>query len=53
MILEEVLPHPFREEIYLNTIITPYNEIEFRVKKIINQILLIEVSNRRLEVAAV
>lgn len=51
MILEEVLPHPYRDDLYLNTVVTPFDKIEFKIKEIVNQILLIEVNKIRYEVA--
>ena len=47
MILEQVMPHPTRPEIYINEIITPHNEVKETDKIIINRILLIEVAKRR------
>lgn len=49
MILEEVRSHPYRDDIYINQIITPYNEIEVDDKNIVNQLLLKEVARRGLE----
>lgn len=48
MILEEVLPHPLRDEIYINQIVTPYNEVKESDKIIINRILLKEVAREQL-----
>lgn len=49
MILEEVRSHPYRDDIYINQIITPYNEIEVDDKNFVNQLLLKEVARRGLE----
>jgi len=51
MILEEVLPHPSRDEIYINQIVTPYNEVKESDKIIINRILLKEVARESIEIA--
>lgn len=52
MILEEVRPHPYRDDIYINQIITPYNEIEVDDKNFVNHLLLKEVARRGLEAVA-
>ncbi len=52
MILEEVRPHPYRDDIYINQIITPYNDITISDKKFVNQILFKEVARNGLEIAA-
>ncbi|MFW9825046.1 MAG: hypothetical protein ACFFE4_19045 [Candidatus Thorarchaeota archaeon] len=44
MILEEVLNHPSREDLYINQIITPHSEVKDSDKIIINRILLREVA---------
>ena len=49
MRLEEVLSHPFRDDIYINQIVTPYEEVKDSDKTVINRILLKEVARRRLE----
>lgn len=49
MILEEVECHPYRDDIYLNNIITPHNLIKEKDKKIINRILLKELALEELE----
>jgi len=51
MILEEVLPHPHREEIYINHIVTPHNEVKESDKNVINQILLTEVARESIEIS--
>ena len=43
MILEEVECHPYRDDIYLNNIITPHDLIKEKDKQIINRILLREI----------
>jgi len=37
--LEEVLNHPYREDIYINQIVTPYEDAKGIEKIIINRIL--------------
>ena len=51
MILEEVLPHPSRDELYINQIVTPHNEVKESDKIIINRILLKEVARQSIEIA--
>ncbi|MFX1278050.1 MAG: hypothetical protein ACFFCI_22470 [Promethearchaeota archaeon] len=51
MILEEVLGHPTRDDIYINQIITPHNEVRESDKNIINRILLKEVARESIEIA--
>jgi hypothetical protein len=48
--LEEVLPHPFKESIYINQIVTPYDEVPESEKIIINRILLREVGRESIEI---
>ncbi len=43
MILEQVMPHPTRTEIYINEVITPHDKVKTTDKIIINRILLKEV----------
>ncbi|MHA2005867.1 MAG: hypothetical protein ACXABO_00020 [Promethearchaeota archaeon] len=50
MILEEVLSHPFRDDIYINQIVTPYEDVKESDKNIINRILLKEVARERIEI---
>jgi hypothetical protein len=50
MILEEVLPHPRREDIYINHIVTPHNEVKDSDKNIVNRILLTEVARESIEI---
>ncbi|MFX1339108.1 MAG: hypothetical protein ACFFDK_10910 [Promethearchaeota archaeon] len=49
MILEEVEVHPYRDDIYINNIITPHDLIKEKDKKIINRILLREIALKELE----
>ena len=48
MKLEKVRNHSFREDLYVNKIITPSDEVEQEDKRLINQILLKEVLRRRM-----
>ncbi len=48
--LEEVMPHPFKEEIYINQIVTHYDEVMKSEKIIINRILLREVGRESIEI---
>jgi len=50
MRLEQVLPHPYRDDIYINEIITPHNEISLSDKKMVNLLLLEEVTRREVEI---
>ncbi len=52
MILEKVRPHPYRDDIYINVIVTPYIDISFGDKKLVNQILIKEVARNGLEISA-
>jgi len=49
MMLEQVECHPYRDDIYLNNIITPHNLIKEKDKKMINHILLREIALEELE----
>ncbi|MFX0082109.1 MAG: hypothetical protein ACFE94_10185 [Candidatus Hodarchaeota archaeon] len=49
MILEEVLPHPTRDDIFINQIVTPNTEVKESDKIIINRILLREVARESIE----
>ena len=51
MHLEQVLPHPTREDIYINEIITPHNEVSKNDRQLVNRILLKEVARRAIEVS--
>lgn len=48
MILEEVRPHPSRDDIYINQIVTPYNEVKLGDKNFVSRILLKEVAGKDL-----
>ncbi len=52
MILEEVPPHPFRDDIYINSVITPYDEVKNSDKMMVKRILLKEVATKELKVIA-
>ena len=49
MLLEEVLSHPTRDDIYINQIITPHSEVRESDKNVINRILLKEVARESIE----
>ena len=51
MILEEVMSHPRRDDIYINQIVTPYNQIKKSEKTLVNRILLKEVARRTVKIA--
>ncbi len=48
--LEEVLTHPYREDIYINQIVTSYEDVRESEKIIINRILLKEVARESIEI---
>ncbi|MCK4688417.1 MAG: hypothetical protein KAT66_09835 [Candidatus Lokiarchaeota archaeon] len=52
MLLEKVPPHPFRSEIYINTVITPHEEVKKSDKMMVKRILLKEVATKELKVIA-
>ena len=52
MLLEQVLPHPQRDDIYINEIITPHNKIPLSDKQMVNRILLKEVVRKGVELSA-
>ena len=52
MILEEVPPHPFRDDIYINSVITPHDEVKNSDKMMVKRILLKEVAIKELKVIA-
>ena len=52
MILEQVLPHPHRDDIYITEIITPHNKVTQSDKKMIIRLLLNEVARRGVEITA-
>lgn len=51
MILEQVMPHPHRDDIYINEILTPQNEITQSDKQMVNHLLLKEVARREAEMS--
>ncbi len=51
MILEEVMSHPRRDDIYINQIVTPYNQIKKSDKTLVNRILLKEVARRTTKIS--
>ena len=52
MILEEVAPCPNRPDIYINTVITPYDEVKNSDKMMVKRILMQEVATKELKVIA-
>ena len=52
MHLEQVLSHPLRDDIYINEIITPHNEVTQSDKQMINHLLLKEVAKKEVEITA-
>jgi hypothetical protein len=52
MLLEQVRTHPQRDDIYINEIVTPHNEVTQSDKQIVNRILLKEVARRTIELPA-
>jgi len=52
MHLEQVLPHPIRDDIYINEIITPHNKVTQSDKQMIIRLLLKEVARRGVEITA-
>jgi type IV secretory pathway ATPase VirB11/archaellum biosynthesis ATPase len=51
MLLEEVLPHPTKQEIYINQIVTPHDLIRESDRKMVNNILLKEIARKNIEVS--
>ncbi|MFW9987164.1 MAG: hypothetical protein ACFFC3_00750 [Candidatus Odinarchaeota archaeon] len=45
------MPHPIRDDIYINQIVTPHNQIKDSDKILINRILVKEIARRTIEVA--
>ncbi len=43
MILEQVLPHQYRDDIYIDQVITPHDKVTEFDKNIINRMLLREI----------
>jgi len=44
MILEQVLPHQYRDDIYIDQVITPHENVKNVDKIIINRMLLREIA---------
>lgn len=51
MHLKQVLPHPQRDDIYINEIITPHNEVTQSDKKMVNHLLLKEVARKTIKIS--
>ena len=51
MLLEQVLPHPYRDDIYINEIITPHNKVPQSDKQMVNRLLLKEVAKKGVEIS--
>ncbi|MFX1304152.1 MAG: hypothetical protein ACFE9X_12425 [Promethearchaeota archaeon] len=51
MILVKVMSHPNRDDIYINEIITPHNEITQSDKQMVNRILLKEVARTEVDIS--
>ena len=52
MRLEQVMPHPHRDDIYINEIITHHNDVPQSDKQMVNRILLREVAIKGIEISA-
>ena len=52
MILEEVRPHPNRDDIYINVVITPFNELTINDKVLVNNLLIKEVARKVIELTS-
>jgi len=52
MLLEKVPPHPNRPDIYINSVITPHDEVKNSDKMMVKRILLKEVAIKELKVIA-
>jgi hypothetical protein len=50
MILEEVTPHPFRDDIYINSVITPHNKVKKSDILMVKRILMKEIVRKNLEI---
>jgi hypothetical protein len=50
MHLEQVMPHPHRDDIYINEIITPHSEVSQSDKQMVNHLLLKEIARKGLEI---
>ena len=51
MHLVKVLPHPDRDDIYINEIITPHNLVTQSDKQLVNRILLKEVARKEVNIS--
>jgi hypothetical protein len=51
MLLEQVLPHPLRDDIYINEIITPHDKVPPSDKQMVNRLLLKEIARRGVEIS--
>ena len=49
MILEEVEPHPYRNDLFIDRIITPHSLVREEDKRIVNRILIKEFTLEKLE----
>ncbi|MFX0043832.1 MAG: hypothetical protein ACFE8L_13045 [Candidatus Hodarchaeota archaeon] len=52
MRLEKVQPHPFKEHIYINIVITPHDEVKKSDRMMVKRILLGEIAREELKVIA-
>lgn len=43
------MPHPIRDDIYINQIVTPQNQIKDSDKILVNRILVKEIARRTIE----
>ncbi|MFX1391310.1 MAG: hypothetical protein ACFE9Z_14690 [Promethearchaeota archaeon] len=51
MLLEQVRPHPQRDDIYINEIITPHNKVSQSARQMVNHLLLKEVTRKIIEIS--
>ncbi|MFX1567632.1 MAG: hypothetical protein ACFFCV_04600 [Promethearchaeota archaeon] len=51
MHLVKVLPHPDRDDIYINEIITPHDMVTQSDKRLVNRILLKEVARNEVNIS--
>lgn len=52
MLLEEVPPNSMRDDLYINTVITPHDKVKNSDKLMVKRILMQEVARKELEVIA-
>ena len=52
MILEEVVPNDLRDDIYINIVITPHDEVKNSDKLMVKRILLKEIARKEIKVIA-